>query len=114
MDRVVIFSPVHRHILIVVLFTKHRFDGLLVSSITHSLDRALKLIALVGRQGDDDGVFLGASELRRVIVRIVEDRMKEFLLAHCTTIVLLVVQVTSTVSGETPHRFANVRLMARR
>jgi len=68
------------------------------------LDRALKLIALVGRQGDDDGVFLGASELRRVIVRIVEDRTKEFLLAHCTTIVLLVVQVTSTVSGETPHR----------
>jgi hypothetical protein len=32
-DRVVVSSPVHRHTLIGVLFTKYAFDGLLVSSI---------------------------------------------------------------------------------
>ena len=45
----------------------------------HSLDRALSLAALVVRQVDDDGVFLEASELRCVIVRIAEDRMKKCL-----------------------------------
>jgi hypothetical protein len=65
-------------------------------------------------QVDDDGVFLGASEFRRVIVGIAEDWMKERLPAHCTTMVVPVVQLTSNVSGETPERYANVRYMARR
>jgi hypothetical protein len=41
------------------------------------LDRALKLAVLVVRQVDDDGVFIEASELRRVIVGFAEDGMKE-------------------------------------
>jgi hypothetical protein len=52
-------------------------------------------------QVDDHGVFIEASELRRVIIGIAEDWMKERLPAHCTTMVMPVVQLTSTVSGET-------------
>jgi hypothetical protein len=43
-DRVVIASPVHRHVFIVVLFTEHALDRLFVKSIRTHSGRALKLV----------------------------------------------------------------------
>ena len=60
MDRVVVASPVHRHKLIVVFFSKHALDRLFVDFIRTHSDRALKLVTFVIGQVDDDGVFVGA------------------------------------------------------
>jgi hypothetical protein len=51
-------------------------------------------------QVDDDGVFLGASELRRVIVGVTEDLMKERFACALYGDALAARQLTSTVSGE--------------
>ena len=64
--------------------------------------RALKLGALVILQSDDDRVFLGASELRCISSGSLRIGRRNVLPAHCTTMILPVVQLTSTVSGETP------------
>ena len=40
-------------------------------------DGEFQLVPFIVGQVDDDGVFIGASELRRVIVGVAEDLMKE-------------------------------------
>jgi hypothetical protein len=71
-DRVVVSSPVHRHTLIVVLFSEHALDRLLVDLIrTHfQIGRFLEPVeaiqvrpfepkTFVIGQSDGDGVFMG-------------------------------------------------------
>jgi hypothetical protein len=57
---------------------------------------------LIVGQVDDHGVFLKASELRRVIVGITEDLMKECFACALHNDSLTGRPATSTVSGEAP------------
>jgi hypothetical protein len=78
-DRVVVASPVHRHVFIVVLFTEHALYRLFVKSIRIHSGRALKLVTFFVGQFDDDRRILVvvAKELGRVVVGIAEDVMGE-------------------------------------
>ena len=86
MDRVVLSSPVHRHTLIVVLFSEHAFDRLLVDftrthfQIGQFLEpvkvirvRPFKAKTFVIGQSDGDGVFMGGDEFERAVVIIIMD-----------------------------------------
>ena len=77
MDRGVLASPVHRHKLIVVLFSEHALDRLLVDfTRTHfQIDRFLEPVkaipvrlfkpkTFVIGQSDGDGVFMGRDGIR--------------------------------------------------
>ena len=77
-DRVVVASPVHRHVFIVVLFTEPALDCLFVKSIYDS-GRALKLVTFFVGQFDDDRRILVvvAEELGGIVVGIAEDVMGE-------------------------------------
>ena len=65
-------------------------------------DSESQLAALIVGQVDDDGVFIGAKELGRVIVGVAEDFMKERFACALHGDALAACPATSTVSGETP------------
>jgi hypothetical protein len=84
-DRVVLSSPVHCHTLIVVLFSEHALDRLLVDfTRTHfHIGRFLEPVkaiqvrlfkpkTFVIGQSDDDGVFMGGDEFERAVVIIMD------------------------------------------
>jgi hypothetical protein len=78
-DRVIVASPVHRHLFIVVLFTEHALDRLYVKSIRTHSGHALKLMTFFVGQFDDDRriLLVVAEELGRAVVGIAEDVMGE-------------------------------------
>jgi hypothetical protein len=64
-------------------------------------DGEFQLVPFIVGQVDDHGVFIKASELRRVIVGIAEYWMKEHFACALNDDGFAGVQLTSTVSGET-------------
>jgi CheY-like chemotaxis protein len=86
-DRVVVASPVHRHVFIVVLFTEHALDCLFVKSIRTHSGRALNLMTFFVGQFDDDrrilvvqcGTKLSNNCLLSMFILTVED---EFLISE--------------------------------
>src|SRR6478736_2520240 len=85
-DRVVLSSPVHCHKLILVLFSEHAPDRLLVDftrthvQIVRFLEpvkviqvRPFKPKTFVIGQSDGDGVFMGGDEFERAVVIIIMD-----------------------------------------
>jgi hypothetical protein len=104
-DRVVLSSPVHRHTLIVVLFSEHALDRLLVDfTRTHLqivrflepvkaiLVRPFKPKTFVIGQSDGDGVFMGGDEFERAVVIIMDSFVGEGFIctAHGDFVVVLV------------------------
>jgi hypothetical protein len=90
-NRVVVSSPVHRHTLIVVLFSEHAFDRLLVDfTRTHfQIGRFLEPVkaiqvrpfkpkTFVIGQSDGAGVFMGGDEFERAIVIVIIIIMDSF------------------------------------
>ena len=104
-DRVVLSSPVHRHTLIVVLFSEHALDRLLVDfTYTHfQTGRFLEPVkaiqvrpfepkTFVIGQSDGDGVFMGGHEFERAVVIIMDSFVGEGFIctAHGDVVAVLV------------------------
>ena len=105
MDRVVLSSPVHRHTLIVVLFSEHALDRLLVDfTRTHfQIGRFLEPVkairvrpfkpkTFVIGQSDGDGIFMGGDEFERAVVIIMDSFVGEGFIctAHGDVVAVLV------------------------
>ena len=101
-DRVVLSSPVHRHKLIVVLFSEHALDCLLVDvTRTHfqivRLDplrpsRSFKPKTFVIGQSDGDGLFIGGDEFERGVVIVMDSFVSKCFIctAHGDVVAVLV------------------------
>jgi hypothetical protein len=104
-DRVVLSSPVHRHKLILVLFSEHAPDRLLVDfTRTHvQIVRFLEPVkaiqvhlfkpkTFVIGQSDGDGVFMGGDEFERAVVIIMDSFVSEGFIctAHGDVVAVLV------------------------
>jgi hypothetical protein len=83
-DRVVVSSPVHRHALVVVLFSEHALDRLLVDlTRTHFLEPveaiySFKPQSFVSGQSDSDSIV--ADEFERGLVIVMESFVGEGLI----------------------------------
>jgi hypothetical protein len=104
-DRVVLSSPVHRHKLIVVLFSEHALDCLLADfARTHfQIVRFLESVkaiqvhlfkpkTFVIGQSDGDGLFMGGDEFERAVVIIMDSFVSKCFIctAHGDVVAVLV------------------------